>query len=165
MSSVSYFVKLKLHIDMDLQRMETQYERLQLQMLVGVVVGMLGMAGNEVIEFFDASKMWVLICSSLSLIGWVTFAVALIRLTSFSKNKDNQMLTSAMDDERVQQHRKDAFTFGFGVVLGWLVIVMIGAPLLEKFAGYVMSAEFTANLSIALAIAASIGKFIYLERQ
>lgn len=150
---------------MDLQQIESRYERLQFQMLVGVLIGMLGMAGTEVIEFIDAHKILVVVCSFISLVGWGVFGVALVKLSNMSKDKKNKMLTSVMDDERVQQHRKEAFTFGFAVVLGWLVVVMVGAPLVDKFAGYVVSAKFTANLGIALAVAASIGKFIYLERR
>ncbi len=150
---------------MDLQRLEARYERLQFQMLIGVVVGMLAMAGGEIVEFVEASTIWVGIFSISAIIGWSVFAYALIKLSALNKDKESQMLSGAMDDERVQMHRKEAFTFGFGVVLVWLVIVVVGAPLLEKFAGYVMSAVFTANLSIALAVASSIGKFIYLERQ
>lgn len=150
---------------MDVNQLEMQYERNQMHLFIGAIVGLTGMVISDIAESLNASGAWAIPLSVITLIGWGVFIVAAFRLRGLVNNRNGEVMSGAIDDERVQLNRKEAFSFGFSAVLGWLVVVAVGTPWLERFSGYLLTADLAADIGIAIAIAASLGKFLYLQRQ
>lgn len=149
---------------MGIKQMEQQYERYQLYLFVGAIIGVLSQVIEEIFLVMGGSVMWTLLFSAIALLGWGLFLFGIVKIRQMNK-ESGETLASVMDDERVQQNRKEAFTFGFAGVLTWLVVVMVGAPILEQSLEYVLSAALAANLGVVVGIVASLGKYIHLERQ
>ncbi len=150
---------------MDIDQIEALYERYQKHLFVGVIIGMTGMVASDVLESFGVEGGWVVLCSVISLLGWGVFIAGAMQLRGLQNKRQHQFPSAPIDDERVQQNRTEAFSFAFMVVLVWLVVVTVGSSMLEKFAGYVLSAALAADIGIAMGIAASLGRFLYLQRQ
>ncbi|MEM8484572.1 MAG: hypothetical protein AAF564_03445 [Bacteroidota bacterium] len=150
---------------MDINQQEALYERYQINMFIGAIIGMTGMVASDVVESFSAGGGWVVAFSIVSLLGWGMFIVGVFQLRGLHQKRQGQLPSAVVDDERVQQNRTEAFSFAFMTVLVWLVVVTVGTSLLSKFTGYVLAADLAADVGIALGIAASLGRFIYLQRQ
>lgn len=150
---------------MDVNQQEALYERYQINMFIGAIVGMMGMVAADVVESFGAGGGWAVAFSIVSLLGWGMFIVGLFQLRGLHQKRQVQLPSAVIDDERVQQNRTEAFSFAFMTVLVWLVVVTLGTPLLSKFTDYVLAADLAADVGIALGVAASLGRFIYLQRQ
>ena len=135
-------------------------------MMVGITTGVVGLISQEIVSFLDGGTTWDLTASGVTLAGWFFFIFALIRLKSLRHNigQKGDLLTGVIDDERVQANRSNAFSFGLTAAMVWQICVIVGVPLMAKFTDFTLTAVLVANVTIGIAIVASIGRFLHLER-
>lgn len=146
---------------MDTEALERRHTRRLQLMLLGMGVGTLGFVTGELLEIADAGPGWRLAVALVAMAGWLTFAFALIAAARFDRQ---EVLTSAVDDERVAYLRGRSYQFGFAAVLLLQVILLVGSDVLSKFAGVELTVDLVVNLTISVAVIASLGRFLYLNR-
>ena len=150
----------------DVRKFELFYERYQLLMIAGISLGVIGLVGQELVAFWEAGKTWDLTASGVTVFGWMCFMFALIRLRYLRHNlgQKGDLLTGVIDDERVQANRSNAYSFGLTAALVWQLCIIVGVPFMAKVSDFELTAVLAANVTLGVAIVASIGRFLYLER-
>lgn len=133
------------------ERREQSHDRWQDAMLWAGTLGVIGLtlqAGQVIAD--DSPWAWVEL--ALRGLGWIAFVAIwfwLLRLT----NSRSELLTSAVEDERVRHLRAEAMRFALTVVLVLQFAVLLLEPLLTIRQGD------SAGLTIAVSMVAALWHF------
>ncbi|MEM9385950.1 MAG: hypothetical protein AAGA68_12875 [Pseudomonadota bacterium] len=145
---------------MDIENLERRHDRLQMWMLIGITVGSLGFAGQELIQLLKGPKAAELGLAVLTLVGWLIGAAAILSSSSLRKERGIENL---LGDERLANLRGEAFQFGFVALLITQVVLLVGNEMLLRLTEVELTVAFAANLSIAVAVVSSLGRFVQLN--
>lgn len=147
------------------ETLEKRHEQLQVRLLIGVAVGMLGLTASEFLKQIETGGGWSVGVSVFTLLGWLIFIIAFFQLRRLGTvDTDGQFAKAVFDDELSRWYRLQAFQFAIGAVLAVQVTLILGAPLLERLYGFTLSVPFAANLTIVTVVLAGLGRFLYLNR-
>jgi hypothetical protein len=145
----------------DLERSERQLERNQDMMLIGLTIGVVGFVGQEIADLAGAADAVGLVFALGTLVGMITFAVALVRNSRFN---ESEMLTGVIDDERSRFVRYAAYSIGFAAVIALQVAVAVGVPILGRLGLTAPTAPFFAALTIFVGLITALVSYRRLDR-
>ncbi|MEM7136020.1 MAG: hypothetical protein AAF500_05540 [Myxococcota bacterium] len=140
---------------------EERRDRLQITMFAGITAGSGGLALQELCKMLGFEGVPVVVLALLSLIGWMVFAVATVRMTRIAKASSTGMV---LEDERRDQLRAESLKFGFVGVLAVQCLALVGDQVLGGLTAPALTVSFVATLSIAVGVIAGLGRFVYLNR-
>ena len=146
---------------MSIDDIESRHDRLQLFIFAGVALGSTAFALQELVDMLDGSDAVYVALTVVALLGWLTACWGMYSTTQLVKDKGIERI---LNDERFARNRSSAFEFGFAAVLIVQIALMVGHDVLRKFADIAVTVGFATNLSIAVALIASLGRFVYLNR-
>ncbi|MEM7437208.1 MAG: hypothetical protein AAF436_18780 [Myxococcota bacterium] len=140
---------------------EERRDRLQITMFAGITAGSGGLALQELCKMIGLEGAPVVVLALLSLIGWLVFAIATIRMTRIAKAGGTGIV---LEDERRDQLRAESLKFGFVGVMAVQCLALMGDQVLDGLTALPLTVSFVATLSIAVGVIAGLGRFVYLNR-
>ena len=146
---------------MDQDSLEQRHDRLQKFIFFGVAIGSTGFALQELLHMLGGNPPVHVALTVASLAGWIFACWAMYSTSSLVKEKG---LEKILQDERLRTLRYKAFEFGFASLLTVQILLMVSNDFLNKFTDVQLTVSFAANLSIAVALMSSFGRFVYLNR-
>ncbi len=127
--------------------------RHQWMALVGYLVVLVGLVGRVAIDDGHRTPWAATTAGGWLMVIWAAWRVGLQR----------DLMTDTVEDERVVDFRRRAYTYGFGALMGCLALYIV-ADFLDGRKPLI-SAMRLAEMSLAIGYGTAIGRFIYLNRQ
>jgi len=140
---------------------ESRHDRLQRYIFVGVALGSASFTLQELVDMLDGLQAIYVALTVVALIGWLTACWGMYSTGQLAKEKGVERI---LNDERFARNHSSAFEFGFAAVLVVQIALMVGHDLLQKTTDVAVTIGVATNLSIAVALTASLGRFVYLNR-
>lgn len=130
-------------------------------MAAGLAVGTVALAVSNLASSLQMDAGWLVAVDVLILMGWVTFAGALISATRAEEPDD---LPTPVAEAKDLYYRGRAYTFGFVAMMATQVLILIGDGFLSRSAGASLDVGFVATFSMGVGLLFSLLRYIQLNR-
>jgi len=130
-------------------------------MAAGLAVGTVALAVSNLAGSLQMETRWLVMVDILILLGWITFAGALIATTGRAEGED---FSPELVEARLLYVRGRSFTTGFIAIMVTQVLILVGDSVLLRTSGASLDLGFTATFSIAVGLLFSLLRFIQLNR-
>jgi hypothetical protein len=130
-------------------------------MAAGLAVGTIALAISNLASSLQMDAGWLVAVDVLILLGWITFAGALISAT---RAEETEVLPSAVAEAQDLYYRGRAYTFGFVAMMATQVLILLGDAYLIQTAGATLDVGFVATFSMGVGLLFSLLRYIQLNR-
>lgn len=130
-------------------------------MAAGLAVGTVALAVSNLAGSLQMEARWLVVVDIAILLGWITFAWALISTTGRAERDD---FSPELAEARLLYIRGRSFTAGFIAIMVTQVLILVSDAVLLRTAGASLDLGFAATFSIAVGLLFSLLRFIQLNR-
>jgi hypothetical protein len=132
-------------------------------MAAGLAVGTVALGVSNLAASLQLESPWLVAVDIVILLGWITFAGALISATGVEEEEEE--VDPELQEARAMYIRGRSFAAGFIAMMVVQVLILVADAVLMRTAGASLEVGFIATFSIAVGLLFSLLRFIQLDRQ